>query len=629
MSEPTQEQLDTRRKDARQIRVAAAEIASKRNTPATEHKHNQDENLPFKLMSFTKGLIHNVETGLVEDTEHFNDLSNAIDSGDPDDYKDIPHTRREEEEEEVVVVEWISDFAKNRIPLVEYRSWESASAGLAFDLQGPDSWAVTMKPAPSIIGDTDELTAEMGEVYAQALLRDVRFHVFYDGYQSNMLRKEKNYAKEVIDALGKLHFFNGNDRKGNELDASNAFRGFTDADFKGPYISQFLLAGTAGLDNKEDKSKEFYPNDGLIRYGGMTIDQRVRKAKDENYLTNWEEYIDVQNGANLRGLEGYDKDKRRFITTGRDLATYVHYDALYQAYLNACLILLETESTTLTENDKPNKFDPGVPFQEKDVKDQQQGFALYGGPHILTLVTEVATRALKAVRYQKFNIHKRLRPEALAARFEKIGAIFNELGNGDDNAALKAKLTDAYAQLEGCGIFDLLKEENDENLLLPMAFREGSPMHPSYGAGHATVAAACITILKAFFNEEKFINISEDGQSMTLTDTPGVYAFLPNLSGRRLDTVKAKELTVGGELNKLASNISIGRDWAGVHFYSDYTESMKMGEKIAIGLLQEQSLTYHSPEGFSLSLTRFEGGKIRIENGKIINPDTGDELELN
>ena len=35
---------------------------------------------------------------------------------------------------------------------------------------------------------------------------------------------------------------------------------------------------------------------------------------------------------------------------------------------------------------------------------------------------------------------------------------------------------------------------------LPMAFAEGSPMHPAYGAGHATVAGACVTILKAFFD---------------------------------------------------------------------------------------------------------------------------------
>jgi hypothetical protein len=35
-----------------------------------------------------------------------------------------------------------------------------------------------------------------------------------------------------------------------------------------------------------------------------------------------------------------------------------------------------------------------------------------------------------------------------------------------------------------------------------MAFQDGSPMHPSYGAGHATVAGTCFTILKAFFNTD-------------------------------------------------------------------------------------------------------------------------------
>jgi hypothetical protein len=37
---------------------------------------------------------------------------------------------------------------------------------------------------------------------------------------------------------------------------------------------------------------------------------------------------------------------------------------------------------------------------------------------------------------------------------------------------------------------------------LPMAFPEGSPTHPAYGAGHATVAGACTTILKAWFKED-------------------------------------------------------------------------------------------------------------------------------
>jgi hypothetical protein len=39
--------------------------------------------------------------------------------------------------------------------------------------------------------------------------------------------------------------------------------------------------------------------------------------------------------------------------------------------------------------------------------------------------------------------------------------------------------------------------------LLPLAFPEGSPMHSSYGSGHATKAGACVTMLKAIFDENQ------------------------------------------------------------------------------------------------------------------------------
>jgi hypothetical protein len=42
----------------------------------------------------------------------------------------------------------------------------------------------------------------------------------------------------------------------------------------------------------------------------------------------------------------------------------------------------------------------------------------------------------------------------------------------------------------------------DGTYVLSHAFTEGSSTHPSYGAGHATVAGACVTILKAFFDED-------------------------------------------------------------------------------------------------------------------------------
>jgi hypothetical protein len=69
-------------------------------------------------------------------------------------------------------------------------------------------------------------------------------------------------------------------------------------------------------------------------------------------------------------------------------------------------------------------------------------------------------------------------------------------------------------------------------------------------------------------------------------------------------------LTVGDELNKLAANISIGRNAAGVHWRSDYTEALRLGEKIAVELLREQKLTYN--EDHHLTVTRFDGTGIVI-----------------
>ena len=73
----------------------------------------------------------------------------------------------------------------------------------------------------------------------------------------------------------------------------------------------------------------------------------------------------------------------------------------------------------------------------------------------------------------------------------------------------------------------------------------------------------------------------------------------------------AQFLTLEGELNKLAANISIGRNMAGVHYFSDYYDSLRMGEEIVIGILEEQALTY-STDPFVLSVPTFDGDVVRI-----------------
>ena len=105
-----------------------------------------------------------------------------------------------------------------------------------------------------------------------------------------------------------------------------------------------------------------------------------------------------------------------------------------------------------------------------------------------------------------------------------------------------------------------------------------------------------MTILKAFFDEG--------------FELP--FAYVPVNEGRKLeeDLMFKGKLTVENELNKLAANIAFGRDWAGVHYWSDQIESLRLGEQIALGILEEQKVTYG--ENFSLSVPLFDGTSVRI-----------------
>jgi hypothetical protein len=287
------------------------------------------------------------------------------------------------------------------------------------------------------------------------------------------------------------------------------------------------------------------------------------------------------------------------------MATYVHFDALYEAYLNACLWLINAKAP----------FDPNFRHLLSDTR-HTTGFALYGGPHILSLMTEVATRGLKAVRFQKFNNHLRLRPEALAGRIHRSDELDGHFPSLCGRfAGLRDQLADTVAEVEAFN----LNAVGDSTALLPMAFKEGSPMHPTYGAGHATVAGACTTIVKAFFDTGAVLGWNNGGPGDCADGKLGFYRTIGQAQhveavdkGQSLDIRDSDcPLTLEGELNKLAANISIGRNMAGVHYFSDYYDSLRMGEEIALGLLAEQALCYPTDD-FVLSVPTFDGDLVRI-----------------
>ena len=643
--------MTDRRQESYAVRLEAAELARSRSHP-DHHANGEEQRYAGEryFMSFTKGLPHHPDTGLLQDPQDFVEFRRAIDEAFVDPFTDrVRHGARYE-----VVGNAVQKVAS---PPNTFRQWEAPTAGCVYELEGADAQAVTMPPAPPLrtaSGKANaELAMEMAEVYELALLRDVSFNAFEGNHVPGNSASDAVLASiQRLNALAYIKdhpdgAFPGRPRRVEEIGTGasgepkyglgfqTVLRGASPGVEVGPYLSQFLLIGNVGQNMGGSVA------DGKIRYGVLDISQKVPIAEPYcDYMVTMTEYVNVQRG--LRPVpETYKapsstagspppRPYKRFITTPRDLATYVHFDALYEAYLNACLILL-TMGTP---------FDPafdhlsggGAAAGSVEARRQAAGFALLGGPHILTLVTEVATRALKAVRYQKFNNHLRLRPEALAARIElrrrldlppnvtdQVDASLVPVVLADQVCDLRNELNSNGGGSGSSTLQAILAGPGAGTYFLPMAFPEGSPMHPSYGAGHATVAGACVTILKAFFDTSSVLSRRgdsvafrrrQDGDTAVAFRAPAPSA--PTSGGGVLDEVSpCTYLTLEGELNKLAANISIGRDMAGVHYFSDYYDSVRMGEAIALSILEEQALTYLT-DPCVFSVPTFDGSVVRI-----------------
>jgi hypothetical protein len=429
------------------------------------------------------------------------------------------------------------------------RKFVNPCSAVAFDLQGADSHHLAIPAAPRVA--SAEIAGEMVELYWAALLRDIPF----TQYETDPL------AQAAAADLSKLSLFRGPKING-QVTSATLMRGFTAGDTVGPYISQFLLRP--------------------VPFGTQFVEQRMRTyVPGIDFLTQYDDWLAIQNGRSLSKAAQFDST-RRYIRNGRDMAQWVHIDVLYQAYFNAMLIMLQPPdpSDPVTGGGLGVRFNTGQPYLGSR---NQEGFGTFGPPGIAAAVAEIATRALKGVWYQKWVVHRRLRPEAYG------GLVHNTIVNSAKYSIHQDVLnSSALNRVQG----------KYGSSLLPMAFPEGSPLHPSYGAGHATVAGACVTILKALFDESYVLPNpvvpSADGLSLV--------PYIGADAGR---------LTVGGELNKVASNVAIGRNIAGVHWRSDYTESLKLGEQIAISVLRDQRMTYGEDfEGFTF--TRFNATKITV-----------------
>lgn len=435
----------------------------------------------------------------------------------------------------------------------------------------------TTAVAPTV-GD-NEYAVELAELYWASLLRDVPFTQFsmahplikaaVDNLNDPLLLPHYRgpvdpITKKVTPALLFRGGLPANKRKkvgGGGTDPTAYFQD----EVAGPYMSQLCLWPT-----------------GL---GAQPIDQKMQTLMPgQDFMTTPNEWFRVQTG--LPPVRQLMLDPvRRYMRDGRALAAFTHIDELYQAYLIAYLVLKTWQVPA----------NPGSPY---NVYQNQQPFGTFGGPDIAATLGAIAKAAVNAVWYQKWAVHLRHRPEAGgglvhlwrtgASNLPQAAAAFST-SFGDILAPVLDVSSQKYSRPN-------TSSDHDKIFLLSQAFPEGSPPHPAYPTGHGTVAGACITALKFFF----------DCNQRVVSFVEPVVPADDGLSLQPYDGADADDMTVNGELHKLAHNISFGHGiHAGIHWRSDTDESILFGEQVAIAFLHQQVKFYS--EKCSVSIIKTDG----------------------
>jgi hypothetical protein len=400
---------------------------------------------------------------------------------------------------------------------------------------------LTIPPAPALA--SAERAGEMVEDYWMALAREIPFSRY----------GTEPITSAAIAELNRMSDFKG-PRAHGQIVPETLFRGSTKGDLIGPYISQFLVLP--------------------VRFGAVVIQaQKYNTYAPKDYLTTFPAWLAVQNGQGPFGtnLAGGTS----FIKNGRDLAAYDHVDYGGQAAVTA-LFWLQQHSAPLN---------PGNPYLGLK---NQMGAGTFGSQHVICLLYEVAALASRAVFYQKWMVHRALRPEAYGGLVHNTlsGARAYPLHGDVLNSDAVGRVFSKYG-----------------SYLLPHADPEGCPSHPAYAEQHSTVVGAQITVLKAFY----------DGK-VALRDLPNAALSVASDDGQSLLPYAgsdAGEMNVAGELDKLASNIALGRDIEAVHWRSDAWQGLLLGEAVAISVLRDQHRLFNEPfSGFTF--TTFEGNTITV-----------------
>jgi len=453
---------------------------------------------------------------------------------------------------------------------------------LAFQLQGADSTSAAELFVPPSINSAGA-AAEQVELYWEAFVRDVPF-IDYTSSQP--------LISQAVSDINKLSGYTGP----KPVTAQNIFRYGTGSAFSnanawfgvttGPYISQVLYQthnfdGVTYVPKINTRFQVADPNTGNVLPSST--------SPGIDFMTNFSEYLFVENGNGAFDKTNVTDPTPRFIRSGRDLGSLVNADSIYSIYFRAAIILQNL----------------GVPIDASSpyTNDTRiNGFNTFSTAWLFNLIGAAQDTEAQAF-YQKWYVHRKLRPEAMG---NLVDGILNR------RFSLNPGL---HSDLLNSAVLPLINTRNQQlnakrNLtstepniyLLPQESNGGSPSHPDPPAGHAFTAGVGVTLLKAVF---------DTGTPTNPRPWP-VQSVEPSADGLSLLNT-SDSLTVLGELNKLAFNVAEGRNWLGIHTRvgGNYL-GLTAGEDVAISLLNDLGFVYPEAVFNGFTLTKFDGTVVTV-----------------
>ncbi|MDU8912425.1 bromoperoxidase [Aestuariicoccus sp. MJ-SS9] len=399
-----------------------------------------------------------------------------------------------------------------------------------------------------------ELAADMAEVYAMALLRDVPFDAMTNPHHTVTIDGGTRFTlHELLCELRSLTWF---DR------SAVSFRDVDDTAFS-----------RAGLGDEGHRRSLRWNGDGQLTLrtlfrGGVACDgpaapisplwsqgmrPSIRAALgtvpgEAAPMSEWIDWLDRTVGADLP-LPGHDAAPRCHVVTPRGLAEQVHTAHPGQIFFATALRMLGLGVG----------YDAGIsatPVLRRHWTAQR----------LLTLMCCAVRRATALAQVRAGRTDRLSRPGVTAARFAVMHAR-DDLHSGPDGVLLRAaidELANACPNLlHWVGRMNATTGDRTrirETLHLPVMCEDGLPLHPSDGAAQALTAGALVTVMKAVF------------------DLP---RHQPHLA-----TAAATGVDAAG-LDRLAGDVALGRIVAGGYYHAENHADLRMGEALGLQILRE------------------------------------------